>query len=669
MSRASRPQGRRRAVSPGTSGPDCPQRRLEDRLQFEALLTEISDRFVNLPADQVDAAVEDAQRLICERLDLSVSSLYQLSRDDSRYLGLTHRHLRGDSPPLTEVWDGNQRFPWAMEKLLRGEAIVLSRLADAPPEGAHDVEIIGRHGVRSYLGLPLSVGGSPPFGTLGFHVVGREQEWTTDLVVRLKLVAQVFANALARKRDRRALRESEEKLLLTTSAANLGLWVLDTAGTTFWGNAKLFELLGLSGMDFLDIGGVAARVHPEDRDRFLEVIAQARCSAEMSQLDCRIALPDGSVRWLHFRGRLYASAAGGAAQLMGIAGDVTERKNLEERVRQALEEVQLLRDRLHVENVYLREQLRRDDGHERIVGESEAVLKMLAQAKRVAPMDTTVLITGETGTGKELLARAIHEMSGRSSKVMVTVNCAALPPALIESELFGREKGAYTGALTRQAGRFEMANGTSLFLDEIGDLPPEIQVKLLRVLQDGQFERLGSTRTQTVDVRVIAATNRDLSAMVRDGRFRADLFHRLNVYPIEVPPLRARDSDVPLLVWKFVQEFNKKMGKSIDSIPRKAMERLKHCPWAGNVRELRNLIERAMIVSDGRSLTVDLPAGAPARSSTVPVTLEEVERTHIREVLESVHWRISGEGGAAEILGVRPTTLHSRMKKLGISRQ
>jgi formate hydrogenlyase transcriptional activator len=258
-------------------------------------------------------------------------------------------------------------------------------------------------------------------------------------------------------------------------------------------------------------------------------------------------------------------------------------------------------------------------------------------------------------------------MSGRSAKTMIVVNCAALPPALIESELFGREKGAYTGAMTQQIGRFEVADGSTLLLDEIGDLPLDLQVKLLRVLQDGRFERLGSNRTLTADVRVIAATNRDLGAMVRDGRFRRDLFHRLDVYPIEVPPLRARVSDIPLLVWKFVQEFNKKMGKSIDAIPRQVMERLKQFPWTGNVRELRNLIERAMIVSDGRSLTIDLPAGAPEPTS-FPVTLEEVERKHIRDVLERVHWRISGKQGAAEILGLRPSTLHSRMKKLGISR-
>jgi transcriptional regulator with GAF, ATPase, and Fis domain len=258
-------------------------------------------------------------------------------------------------------------------------------------------------------------------------------------------------------------------------------------------------------------------------------------------------------------------------------------------------------------------------------------------------------------------------MSGRSGKSMVIVNCAALPPPLIESELFGREKGAYTGAMTRQVGRFEVADGSTLFLDEIGDLPLDLQVKLLRVLQDGRFERLGSNRTLTANVRVITATNHDLGAMVRDGRFREDLFHRLNVFPIDVPPLRARVSDIPLLVWRFVQEFNKKMGKSIDSIPTQAMERLKQFPWPGNVRELRNLIERAMIVSDGRSLTIDLPAGTRGPTSS-PVTLEEVERKHIRDVLERVHWRISGKGGAAEILGLRPTTLHSRMRKLGISR-
>jgi transcriptional regulator with GAF, ATPase, and Fis domain len=258
-------------------------------------------------------------------------------------------------------------------------------------------------------------------------------------------------------------------------------------------------------------------------------------------------------------------------------------------------------------------------------------------------------------------------MSGRSGKTMVTVNCAALPPLLIESELFGREKGAYTGATTRQVGRIELADGSTLFLDEIGDLPPEIQVKLLRVLQDRRFERLGSGRTLVADVRVIAATHHDLDALVRDGRFRGDLYHRVNVFPIRVPPLRERTSDIPLLVWRFVEEFNRKMGKSVDSISRETMERLMQYPWPGNVRELRNLVERAMIGCDSHTLTIELQTGSPG-VAPVPVSLEEAERKHILDALERTRWRIRGKQGAAEILGLRPTTLHSKMKKLGISR-
>jgi PAS domain S-box-containing protein len=568
---------------------------------------------------------------------------------------------------LPKVWNRKESFPWAMEKSMRGEIVVLSRLTDAPAEAAHDVEEARSHGAKSVLSFPLSTGGGPTFGALTFNTTREELEWSAVLVNRLQLVAQVFANALARKRDEQALRESEERLSLASSAAGAGHWILNEAGTRFWVHSRVMELFGLPPAADLEVERFMAMVHPEDRGLVLKGFARARRSPEMSVVEHRIVRPDGSVRWLGSRGRLCAGASGEPARLMGITADITERKELEMQLRQTLEEVQRLRDRLQVENVYLRQQLRRDDTQQRIVGETQVMLKMLAQAKRVAQTDTAVLITGETGTGKELLAQAIHDMSGRRARNMVIVNCAALPPALIESELFGREKGAYTGAMTRQIGRFEVADGSTLFLDEIGDLPLDLQVKLLRVLQDGRFERLGSNHTLTANVRVIAATNRDLGAMVRDGRFREDLFHRLNVYPIEVPPLRARISDIPFLVWRFVQEFNKKMGKSIDSIPKQTMERLQQYPWPGNVRELRNQVERGMIVSDGHSLRIDLPGGDLGPTS-LPVTLEEVERKHICAVLERVQWRVSGKGGAAEILGLLPTTLHSRMKKLGISR-
>jgi transcriptional regulator with GAF, ATPase, and Fis domain len=352
---------------------------------------------------------------------------------------------------------------------------------------------------------------------------------------------------------------------------------------------------------------------------------------------------------------------------MGVTVDVTERKLNEERLEQALQEVGQLRNQLEMENIYLREQLGRDDGQDAIVGESKPVLEMIALAQQVAPTDSTVLITGETGTGKELLAQAIHSMSPRKARAMIKVNCAALPAALIEGELFGREKGAYTGAMTRQSGRFEVASGSTIFLDEIGELPLGLQSKLLRVLQDGQFERLGSNKTLTVDVRVVAATNRDLTAMVREGEFREDLFHRLNVFPIEVPPLRERKEDIPLLAWKMVEELNSKMGRAVDRISKSTMERLKHYAWPGNIRELHNKIERAMIVSTGKTLKVHLPEQDPT-GTNLPATLEEVERAHVLNILEGTGWRISGPKGAAEILGLLPTTLHARMKKLGLSR-
>jgi len=645
---------------------------LESRLEFETLISELSSRFIYLPAGAVDREIEDALRRVCESLAIDSAVLWQWSGATPAVVAPTHVYVAQEGPrsfdPLRQ-----EQFPWVIQQMLAGRMVVISSLEELPAEAAVDRESARLSGIKSNLTLPLAVGGEPPVGALALNTLRAQRDWPNALVKRLQLVAQVFTNALARRRHELSLRESEARLAAGSDLAGLAFYEVDFGAGVIFIDDRFRDVCGVppereDGLQALEFW--MEQLHPDDRHRVLDLRRQLHDgNLERLNLEYRFRHPTQGEKWLHHIGVVAKrDAAGRPAKTSGVLRDITERRRREEELRRALEEVQRLRDRLQVENVYLREQLRRDDGHDRIVGESEAVLKMLAQAKRVAPTEATVLISGETGTGKELLARAIHEMSGRSSKTMVTVNCAALPPALIESELFGREKGAYTGAMTRQAGRFEMADGSSLFLDEIGDLPLEVQVKLLRVLQDGQFERLGSNQTLTADVRVIAATNRDLAAMVSDGRFRADLFHRLNVYPIEVPPLRARVADIPLLVWRFVQEFNKKMGKSIDSIPRPAMERLKHHPWLGNVRELRNQIERAMIVSDGRSLTIELPAGTPGPNS-VPVTLEEVERKHIREVLESVHWRISGEGGAAEILGLRPTTLHSRMKKLGISRQ
>jgi len=330
-------------------------------------------------------------------------------------------------------------------------------------------------------------------------------------------------------------------------------------------------------------------------------------------------------------------------------------------------EIEGLKDQLTSENLYLREEISTENHYEEIVADSKEMKAVLAQAEQVAGTDSSVLLAGETGTGKEVIARLIHSLSGRRDRVMVKVNCAALPSTLVESELFGREKGAYTGALSRQVGRFDVANGSTIFLDEVGELSLELQVKLLRVLQEGAFERLGSPKTITVDVRLIAATNRDLAGEVEAGRFRKDLFYRLNVFPITLPPLRERRKDIPPLVRKFVHEFEGKMGKTIENIPRKTMELLKSHAWPGNVRELRNAIERAMILSKGPALRVELPQ-MPGTAETPEITLLELERRHIIDALEKTGWRVSGRGGAAEILGLKPTTLESKMQKLGIKR-
>jgi DNA-binding NtrC family response regulator len=341
--------------------------------------------------------------------------------------------------------------------------------------------------------------------------------------------------------------------------------------------------------------------------------------------------------------------------------------HLEELVEKRTAEVVKLKNQIEQENIYLRKEIEVRHKHEEIIGNSEPLRNMLSAAEQVASTESTVLILGETGTGKELLARAIHNLSPRKDRQMVTLNCAALPATLLESELFGREKGAYTGAMTRQIGRFEIADGSTIFLDEIGEMALEVQAKLLRVLQEGQFERLGTPETISANVRIIASTNRDLARSVAEGRFREDLYYRLNVFSITVPPLRDRIEDIPLLVWAFIKEFERPMGKAIEKIPQNSMAALQRHPWPGNIRELKNAIENAMIISNDRILK-PAPLADLSPSLQKDLKLEVVERNHIIDVLNKASWRVSGKKGAADLLGLKPTTLESRMKKLGITR-
>ncbi len=406
---------------------------------------------------------------------------------------------------------------------------------------------------------------------------------------------------------------------------------------------------------------------PDDRDRagFAEIGSRAAVYVPLA-IDNRVA---GAVGFVMLR-----EARSWPADLLdrlrviaSIFGQVVSRLERDAALRNAHAEVQRLKDQLQAENVYLRREERERLGVTRIVGQSAAVMRVMDQIGQVAATDSSVLLLGETGTGKELFATQIHELSARHGKAMVRVNCGAIPATLIESELFGREKGAFTGALARQAGRFELADHSTIFLDEIGDLPRDVQVKLLRVIEERTIERLGSPRPITVNTRIIAATHRNLEQRVQEGTFREDLYYRLNVFPIYVPPLRERAQDIPLLVWRFVEEFSKAFAKRVDSIDKDSLAALQQYHWPGNIRELRNTVERAMIVATSRKLAIPLPhsSAAPTRRST---KLVDVEREHIRTVLESTRWRIRGVGGAADRLALKPTTLETRMAKLGIRR-
>jgi len=352
---------------------------------------------------------------------------------------------------------------------------------------------------------------------------------------------------------------------------------------------------------------------------------------------------------------------------------IDEHKRAEESLQGAYAEIARLKDRLQAENSYLQKEVARQHNFGEIVGQSSVLSQIFLRVKQVAPMDATVLLLGETGTGKGVVARAIHSLSARKDRPLITVNCTSLPANLIESELFGRERGAYTGANARQLGRFELADGGTIFLDEIGEMPLELQCKLLRVIQDGEFERLGNPRTIKVDVRIIAATNRNLEEAIRNGRFREDLFYRLHVFPISIPPLRQRREDIPLLVDHFLAKFNKKTGKKIETVSKETLNALEQYHWPGNVRELETVIERAVITSQGTALQV-LDRFDTFRETVEPTgqevkVLAELEQNHILQVLQQTGWRINGTKGAAVILGLNPSTLRARIRKYGITRQ
>jgi len=524
-----------RGVAGRSEGGPGPRTEADDRLRFERLVADVAARFVDVPASEVDACIEDSQRRLVEALDLDRSALFQLV--DGGDLAYTHSWTRPEHevPPARLSLAAD--FPWFLARLRAGEVVVISGL-EAVPAGV-DRDNLRRFGAKSSVVIPLTEDGRL-VGALTFAALRAERAWPAEILERLRLLATVFAQALARRRSH-------------------------------------------------------------------------------------------------------------------------------EQLQAALTEVKTLRDQIAHENDQLWHEVKALRPGRGIAAESAAAQRVLQQIEQVSPTSATVLLLGETGTGKEVFAQAIHDRSPRHRHPMVRVSCGAIPTALIESELFGRERGAFTGAVSRQLGRFELAQGSTIFLDEVGELPLEAQVKLLRVIQDRVVERLGSATPIKVDVRVIAATNRNLEEAVTARAFREDLYYRLNVFPITVPPLRERVEDIPALVWSFVDEFSKAFGKPVTSVSKDSLAALQRYGWPGNVRELRNVVERALIVANGPRLVIDPPQPvSSARDKSLKIA--DVEATHIRSMLDRVGWRVRGAGGAAELLGMKPTTLEGRMAKLGIRR-
>jgi formate hydrogenlyase transcriptional activator len=640
-----------------------------EQLRFEMLLAELSSRLLKVPPDDVDREIGHALCEVAEFFKADRCAILGV-RPEDRYISVTHVFYGNGTKRVPPDLNLAELFPWSYERfVIQRLPHVSSGPEDLPSEAEQDRKSCIALGTMSRMIVPI-VTGNAVRHLINVQTTHKRRTWPEEYIPRVRAIGEILVNAIERRDSYRALAQSQERLSLAVESSNAGLWSVDIGSGEFWSTPKMRSLFGVGLAPTLTTETFLARLHPDDRIR---IESNARESVARKQpsfkYEFRVLIHNDSARWLATTGQSHFDADGQLVRLTGLCTDITEQRQANENLVKALGEVQQLRDQLQQENLLLRQEIKLNGNYEEIIGQSPAIKRVLSQVEQVAATESTVLLLGETGTGKELVARAIHQLSPRRAKPMLVVNCAALPAGLVESELFGREKGAYTGALTREIGRFELAHQSTLFLDELAELPMELQAKLLRVLQHGEFERVGNPKPIRVNVRVIAATNRDLKKAIAEGRFREDLFYRLNVFPIEIPPLRQRPDDVPMMVWAFVTEFMNVMGKSIRAIPQSSMSELQHYAWPGNVRELRNVIERAMIVSCGPTLEVaipDSPAIAAPRNS--PLNLCELEKRHILEVLDRSRWRIRGSGGAAELLGLKPTTLEARMAKLGITR-
>jgi formate hydrogenlyase transcriptional activator len=689
---------------------------VEEFLRFEKLLSDLSAHFVvSMAPKEVEYSIDQALEKIRDFFQVDRVGLIKVLPEMKTWR-ILHAVWAAGIPPISIGLELPESVnPWAYNLLVRKEEVLAYAGEEEVPEASEaDRETWRNWGIRSNMVIPILNGATVGY-LIAMNSVRRRRVWPKPLIPRLRLLGEVLVNALERSRgqtDREDLLRFERLIAdLSARFVNIPLQQIDRE-ITLWLEriTEFFQVerttIGIFSEDGTKLkqayqfrsAGIESAPEVLSREQapwYLDQLVQGKTIVLETEKD----LPPEALKEKElFRARNMKSLLSlpllGPYKTLGSCALVSTRserpwpaalvqrfqlittvfanalthQKMERDLRERLAEIERLKRELELENFVLREEVSDLSGQAEIVGQSQAIKSVLAMIKQVAGTESTVLIQGETGTGKELLARAIHRMSSRRDRSLVTVNCAALPPFLIESELFGREKGAYTGALTRMVGRFELAHQSTLFLDEISEIPLELQGKLLRVLESGTFERLGSTKTLQVDIRILAATNRDLEQAVREGKFRNDLFYRLNVFPIRVPPLRERLEDIPLLIWAFVEEYQKKIGKRIDRIHAKAMEELKAYSWPGNIRELRNVVERAMISCSGSTLIFPGLSG-PVTEIPPKKDLEEIERSHILSVLKETNWRLMGKGGAAEILGMKRTTLQSKMKRLGLFRQ
>jgi len=556
-----------------TSSESCLLQELEERLRFEQIISDLSAQFIHLPSEQLDDEIELCLQRVLEFFQVDRCALLH-GLPDRKSWKITHVASSEYAPPIPKGTELPRSIhPWAYEKLaVKGEVVSFARVDEMPDEARMDKQTWIDWGIRSNLVIPI-LRSKSFVHIIAINAVQRERVWPEQFISRLRLLGEIFVSALERRKAEQALRQSSARLSLAVNSAEAGLWELDCSTGIFWATKQTSKIFGFGPDEVISMESFEALVHRNDLELVRKTIARTLGNKEAIDVEYQILVGDGRLKWISSKGRPYFKPNGEPERLLGVSIDITGRKQMEEQLRSRLQDIEQLKQQLEKENIYLREEIELKSVHEEIVGRSLALKRILAQVEQVARTDATVLIEGETGTGKELLARAIHRLSERENRRMVTVNCAALPPTLIESELFGREKGAYTGALTRMKGRFETADGATLFLDEIGELPPEVQAKLLRVLEQGRFERLGSPKPLQVNVRIIAASNRNLARDVEEGKFRKDLYYRLNVFPIAVPPLRERPEDIPLLVWAFVRRYEKKWASASSTYRVKAWKR------------------------------------------------------------------------------------------------